>query len=284
MSPGAALATMVTIPGGVFHLGSDDHYPEERPVLAVEVPGFAIDIGPVTNAAFGRFVAETGWVTTAERLDPPGSAVFAMTAGAVDLSRPDQWWCFVDGAAWHCPQGPGSSIAGREDHPVVHVSCEDARAYCAWAGKRLPNAQEWEVAARGGLDRAVYAWGDSLAPGGQFMANIWRGAFPWWSEVPEPGTTPVGTYPANGYGLLDMIGNVWEWTSEPFDQTPTCGCSEGAAGAVRQTLKGGSYLCAAEYCARYRPAARTGLPPETSTGHIGFRCAVDLTSSLDEAP
>lgn len=277
-------AAMAIIPGGRYRLGSDDHYPEERPARWAEVSGFAIDVTPVTHAAFARFVAETGWITTAERLEPAGSAVFAMTDGPVDLGRPDLWWRFVEGAAWHSLQGLGAAAADQDNHPVTHVSLEDALAYCDWAGKRLPTEAEWEVAARGGLDHAVYAWGDTFAPEERPMANLWRGAFPWWSETPGPGTTPVGAYPANGYGLFDLIGNVWEWTSDRFDRQSTCGCSGPAAGYDLRTLKGGSYLCAGEYCARYRPAARIGLTPETSTGHIGFRCALDLPSRLDEAP
>ncbi|MBX9614370.1 MAG: formylglycine-generating enzyme family protein [Caulobacteraceae bacterium] len=277
-------AAMAIIPGGSFRLGSDDHYPEERPSRRVEVASFAIDVGPVTNSAFATFVAATGWMTTAQRLRPAGSAVFAMTPGPVDLARPDQWWRFVEGAAWDRPEGPGSTVDGRGDHPVVHVSLEDAEAYAAWAGKRLPTEAEWEVAARGGLEGATYGWGEDFAPDGVAMANVWRGAFPWWSETRTPGPSPVGSWPANGYGLFDMIGNVWEWTSDRLDQQGRCGCSAPTTGDVRHTLKGGSFLCAGEYCARYRPAARIGLIPDTSTAHIGFRCARDLPSRLDSLP
>ena len=284
MIAAAATAAMAVIPGGSYHLGSDDHYAEERPARRVEMASFAIDIGPVTNAAFAAFVTATGWVTTAERLQPAGSAVFTMTSGPVDLARPDQWWRFVEGAAWRRPEGPASSVEGRDDHPVVHVSFEDAQAYAAWAGKRLPTEAEWEAAARGGLDGAVYAWGDEFAPNGSVMANVWRGAFPWWSERPSPGTSPVGAYRANGYGLFDMIGNVWEWTADRFDRQAICGCSATAIGEIKQALKGGSFLCAGEYCARYRPAARIGLPRETSTAHIGFRCARDLPSGPESIP
>lgn len=280
----AATAAMAIIPAGCFRLGSDDHYAEERPARRVEVATFAIDIGPVTNAAFAAFVKATGWVTTAERLHPEGSAVFAMTAGPVDLARPDQWWRFVEGAAWHRPEGPGSTVDDRGNHPVVHVSLQDAQAYADWAGKRLPSEAEWEVAARGGLDGAVYAWGNDFTPDGTNMANVWRGAFPWWSETPAPGPSAVGSYPPNGYGLFDMIGNVWEWTADRFDRQTTCGCSAATPGELRQALKGGSFLCAGDYCARYRPAARIGLTPETSTAHIGFRCARDLPSGLDALP
>ena len=277
-------ATMAIIPGGRYRLGSDDHYPEERPARWTEVSAFAIDVAPVTRAAFARFVGETGWITTAERLEPAGSAVFAMTEGPTDLGRPELWWRFVEGAAWHSPHGPGSPVADLDDHPVTHVALEDAQAYCEWAVKRLPSESEWEVAARGGLDQAVYAWGDAFAPDGRPMANLWRGAFPWWSETPEPGPSPIGAYPANGHGLFDMIGNVWEWTSDRFDRSSTCGCAAPAVGEALRTLKGGSFLCAGEYCARYRPAARIGLTADTSTGHIGFRCARDLPSRLDDAP
>ena len=297
------------IPGGSFRLGSDDHYPEERPLRTITVAAFALDLTPVTNAAFARFVQATGYATLAERVRPAGSAVFAMTAGPVDLRDPSHWWRFVAGANWREPAGPGSGIRGREDHPVVHVALDDAQAYAAWTGKRLPTEPEWEAAARGGLVGATYAWGEEFAPGGQWMANTWRGAFPWYhADAQGPGTTAVGSYPANGYGLRDMIGNVWEWTATPMHDPKPCGCTpppvdggaargpssgatqeaapttgdapdacrQGGRQAPPMVLKGGSHLCAGEYCARYRPAARIPLTPDSTTSHVGFRCAADL--------
>lgn len=273
---------MVAIPAGRWRLGSDEHYPEERPARDIDVAAFAIDRAPVTNADFARFVAATGHVTAAERAEPAGSAVFAPTTGPVDLHDPRNWWRYVPGATWRCPDGPGSTIDGRDDHPVVHVGFDDATAYAAWRGARLPDEVEWEVAARGGLDASPFAWGDEFAPGGRLMANVWTGAFPWYfARGDRPGTTPVGSFPANGYGLVDTIGNVWEWTRTPFHQPKACGCTPPpvagrAAAGTALVLKGGSWLCASEYCARYRPAARIPLTPDSTTGHVGFRCAADL--------
>ncbi len=292
----ADAGAMIAVPAGRYRVGSDEHYPEERPARIVEVSAFRIGATPVTNRAFAAFVAATGHVTVAERAAPPGSGVFAMTAGPVDLHDPSQWWRFVPGATWRTPAGPGSTIDGRDDHPVVHVALADAESYAAWCGTRLPTEPEWEAAARGGLVDAPYGWGDELMPGGRLMANVWTGAFPWYfARGGAPGTTPVATFPANGLGASDMIGNVWEWTRSPFAAaaaTPSWACGAGDAGARDRTavnptaliavnptaliaLKGGSYLCAAEYCARYRPAARIGLPPDTTTAHAGFRCAAD---------
>jgi formylglycine-generating enzyme required for sulfatase activity len=266
-------AEMVAIPGGRFRLGSDEHYPEERPAREVEVAAFLIDRTPVTNRAFAAFVAATGHRAAAERACPPGSAVFAMSRGPIDLHDATQWWRFGAGASWRAPEGPGSNVDDRGDHPVVHVARADAEAYAAWCGKRLPTEVEWEVAARGGLAGAPYAWGDDFAPDGRLMANVWTGAFPWYfAREGRPGTTPVGAFAANGYGLSDMIGNVWEWTSSPFAGQVTCSCSAGSAGALI-ALKGGSFLCAGEYCARYRPAARIGLTPDSTAANVGFRCA-----------
>jgi formylglycine-generating enzyme len=265
---------MVAIPAGRYRVGSDEHYAEERPAREVEVEAFRIDVTPVTNRDFAAFVAATGWVTVAERATPAGSAVFAMSAGPIDLHDPSQWWRFAPGASWRAPRGAGSTTAGREDHPVVHVALEDASAYASWRGARLPTESEWEGAARGGLVGRVYAWGDELMPGGRLLANVWSGAFPWYFARPgEPGTTPVGDFPANGYGLHDMIGNVWEWTTSPFAARGPCGCGPPSAGGDMVVLKGGSFLCAAEYCARYRPAARIGLTAVSTTAHTGFRCA-----------
>jgi formylglycine-generating enzyme required for sulfatase activity len=268
---------MIAIPAGRYRVGSDAHYPEERPARTVEVAAFRIDRTPVTNAEFARFIAETGHVTAAERADPSGSAVFTMTRGPVDLRDPSQWWRFVGGTSWRAPEGPASDLEGREDHPVVHVAWLDAVAFARWSGKRLPTEAEWEVAARGGLADGEFAWGDELAPGGRLMANVWSGAFPWYfARDGRPGTTRVGSYPANRLGLHDMIGNVWEWTASRWQPARACSCAPpGADGPEQFVLKGGSFLCAAEYCARYRPAARIALTRDSTTLHAGFRCAAD---------
>lgn len=269
----SAHTDMVTVPGGRYRFGSDDHYPEERPSRWVEIEGFSIDRTPVTNAAFAAFVEATGYVTVAERAEPRGSAVFVMTAGPVDLHQPSHWWRFVAGASWQAPRGPGSEGELRNTAPVVHIAHADTAAYAAWCGKRLPTEIEWEVAARGGLDATEFAWGSELMPNRELLANIWTGSFPWYFARPgEPGPTPVGSFPPNGYGLYDMIGNVWEWTASPYDQTVPCSCSPATSGKLL-TLKGGSFLCAAEYCARYRPPARIGLTPDSTAAHVGFRCA-----------
>jgi sulfatase modifying factor 1 len=298
---------MVWVPGGGFAMGSADFYPEERPVRPVEVEGFWMDEHPVTVAEFRRFVKATEYVTVAERppdpadypgADPtllhPGSLVFHATAGPVDLRDVSQWWRYVPGAQWRHPQGPGSTVGGLDRHPAIHVAAADAEAYAAWAGKDLPTEAEWEFAARGGLDGAVYCWGDEFAPRGRVMANTWQGQFPWrrrpigrWDR-----TTPVKSFPANGYGLYDMAGNVWEWTSDYFtavrEQHGCCvprnprvtsaeaGLVPGEPGAhiPRRVIKGGSHLCAPNYCLRYRPAARQGEAVDTSTSHLGFRCIV----------
>lgn len=270
---------MQRIPAGKYRIGSDRHYPEERPQRHVTVDAFLIDRYPVTHRDFARFVAETGWVSVAESLQPAGSAVFHMTAGPVDLHQPALWWHFVAGACWHSPLGPGSIWQALADHPVTHITLEDANAYAQWRGARLPTETEWEVAARGGLDDADFAWGDHFSPDGHLMANVWQGLFPWYfAREGLPGPTRVGSYPANGYGLFDMIGNVWEWTQSRWHtDTHGCGCS---ASTTQQpmlyTLKGGSFLCAGEYCARYRPAARIALSANTSAQHVGFRCAASV--------
>jgi len=271
---------MIPIAAGRYRIGSDAHYPEERPARMLDVAAFRIDATPVTNAEFSRFVAATGHVTAAERAAPPGSAVFAMTAGPVDLHNPSHWWRFVGGASWRHPEGPGSSIDGRENHPVVHVGLDDAVAFARWSGKRLPTEAEWEAAARGGLADAEYAWGAELMPEGQLLANIWSGSFPWYfARDGRPGTTAVASFPPNGHGLFDMIGNVWEWTASPWHPAHRCSCAPPDTSpddrAELFVLKGGSFLCAAEYCARYRPAARLGLTRDSTTVHVGFRCAAD---------
>jgi formylglycine-generating enzyme len=301
---------MVEILAGRFRMGSAAFYPEEGPVREVEVGGFAIDRGPVTVTHFARFVKETGYVTVAERPPDPedypdadpsllveGSAVFQPTHGPVPLDDPGRWWAYVPGANWRHPWGPGSDNADRRDHPVTHVAFVDAEAYAAWAGKELPSEAEWEYAARGGLDGATFAWGDEERPGGELMANSWQGEFPWRNTGARQwrGTSPVGLFPANGYGLYDMTGNVWEWTSDyyaprgpgadaiaspccapvnPRVRTPEASYDVGGPGAhiPRHVIKGGSHLCAPGYCLRYRPAARQPTPIDTSTSHIGFRC------------
>jgi formylglycine-generating enzyme required for sulfatase activity len=292
---------MVRIPAGRFRMGSDDFYPEERPVHDVAVDGFWIDPRPVVVAEFRRFVKATGYVTVAERApdpadfpgtDPadlvPGALVFTMPAGPVDLDQWRQWWRYLPGADWRHPMGPSSTLDGRERHPVTQVCFEDAAAYANWAGKALPTEAEWEYAARGGLDGSVFAWGDEFTPKGRRMANTWHGSFPWQFEPgrganARPGTTPVGMFPPNGYGLYDMTGNVWEWTSDHFRSnhatpTPNC-CTPQPADANdlpfgRRVIKGGSHLCAPNYCLRYRPAARQSQTEDTATCHLGFRCVV----------
>jgi sulfatase modifying factor 1 len=295
------------IPGTTFRMGSERFYPEEQPVHRVRVDGFWIDTTPVTNAQFRRFVDATGYTTYAE-LPPraedypgappamlqPGSLVFVKPPGPVPM-RIEQWWRFVFGADWRHPYGPDSDLDGLDEHPVVHVALVDAEAYAAWAGKRLPTEAEWEFAARGGLDQAEYAWGSELMPEGVPLANVWQGRFPF-ENLGEDGyerTSPVGAFPANGYGLVDMIGNTWEWTRDwfeprhPGEVTKACCVPANPRGGMetmsydphapglkvpRKVLKGGSHLCAPNYCQRYRPAARYPHPVDTSTSHIGFRC------------
>ncbi|HXT82589.1 MAG TPA: formylglycine-generating enzyme family protein [Acetobacteraceae bacterium] len=305
---------MVWIPGGMFRMGSDRHYPEEAPVHSVTVDGFWMDRTPVTNAAFHRFVRATGYVTFAEQrpdaADYPGAQPHMLRAGslvftppkhAVDLRRWEQWWQFRFGANWRRPYGPRSSIAGLADHPVVHVAYRDVLAYAKWAGKDLPTEAEWEFAACGGLDdSAEFAWGNEFTPGGKHLANTWQGDFPHENLAADgyERTSPVTTFPPNGYGLHDMIGNVWEWTTDWFasrheaDAGKACCVPTNPRGAAesgsydpvqpeiripRKVLKGGSHLCAPNYCRRYRPAARHPQAVDTSTSHVGFRCVVRPT-------
>jgi sulfatase modifying factor 1 len=301
---------MAWIPGGTFAMGSADFYPEERPVHRVTLDGFWMDEHPVTVAEYRRFVEATGHTTVAQRpLDPaaypgadpallvPGSLVFQRAAGPVDTRDFRNWWAYVPGASWLHPGGRATDVAQQERHPVTHVACEDAQAYAAWAGQDLPTEAEWEYAARGGLDGAVYPWGDEFAPGGRLMANTWQGEFPWQNLLLDgyEGTSPVGSFPANGYGLADMAGNVWEWTSDYFTarhaadagrpccvpRNPRATCAERSrvagepgSGIPRRVIKGGSHLCAPGYCLRYRPAARQGETVDTATSHLGFRCVV----------
>jgi sulfatase modifying factor 1 len=284
---------MVRVDGGTFAMGAEGFYPEERPVREVAVERFWMDRCPVTIAQFRRFVAATDYVTVAERpLDPddypdadpallqPGSLVFRQSRGPVDLRDHRTWWAYVPGACWRRPEGPGSRIAGRHDHPVTHVAWEDAGAYAAWTGRALPTEAEWEFAARGGLAGAAFAWGDEHEPGGRAMANTWQGEFPWQNLVRDgfERTSPVGSFPPNGYGLADMTGNVWEWTADAWPANGGDGPHRCCAPASpterfeRRVIKGGSHLCAPNYCLRYRPAARQAESVDTSTSHIGFRC------------
>ena len=281
---------MVWVSGGSFLMGSSHHYGEERPARRVTVDGFWMDRHAVTNRDFARFVRRTGYRTLAERApDPagypgarpellvPASTVFVKPRQRIGLDNPYLWWRYLPGADWRHPQGPGSSVRSRADHPVVHVAWEDVAAYARWAGKRLPTEAEWEYAARGGLDGATYAWGEEFTPDGEHLANTWQGEFPYENTRADgyEGTAPVGTYPANGYGLHEMIGNVWEWTADVYaDHTPSCcaGDSRAADEVPRKVMKGGSHLCAPNYCQRYRPAARLAQAIDTSTSHLGFRC------------
>jgi len=293
---------MVYLAGGSFFMGSDNFYREERPIREAHVGAFYIDPYLVSNADFAQFVDATGYVTYSERApdpklyphaDPdllvPGSLVFTKPEGRVGLRDHSAWWSYVPGACWRSPEGDGSTYIGRERHPVVHITYEDALAYAAWTGKSLPTEAEWEFAARGGLDRATYPWGNDPQPDGKFMANTWQGPFP--SENLQEdgfeGTSPVGFYPPNAYGLYDVVGNVWEWTSSVYTlshaQAPTKSCCLPGQASLhtpfeeRLVVKGGSHLCAPNYCLRYRPAARQGQTLDSSTSHIGFRCIVRIS-------
>jgi len=301
---------MVWIPGGTYRMGSEHHYPEERPIQRVSDDGFWMDRTPVTNTAFEKFVRETGHVTFAEiapnaedypgakpEMLQPGGLVFIKPPHRVDLRNFQNWWNFVFGADWRHPRGPNTTLDGLDTHPVVQIAYADAEAYTKWAGKALPTEAEWEFAARGGLEDTEYAWGNELTPGGHLMANFWQGELPWQNLVEDgfEGTSPVGSFPANGYGLVDTIGNVWEWTtdwytprsgSEPIKACCTPHNPRGGKEAdsydprqpeiriPRKVIKGGSHLCAPNYCRRYRPAARFPEPIDTSTCHLGFRCIV----------
>jgi len=297
---------MVLVPGGTFRMGSDVHYAEEAPAHAVTIGDVWVDRCQVTNADFSAFVTATGYTTVAEReLDPadfpgapsenlvPGSLVFTGTRGPVDLRDLMQWWTWTPGAYWRAPSGPGSTVTDLLDHPVVHVAYEDAEAFAQWAGKDLPTEAEWERAARGGLDGAVFTWGDDPEGTDVSRANYWHGQFPWRAEPKYGSTLPVGSFPANAYGLSDMAGNVWEWTTNWYapehTASPVDACctpvdprgaeQEGSYDPAqpefripRRVVKGGSFLCADAYCLRYRPAARRPQPIDTGMSHIGFRC------------
>jgi sulfatase modifying factor 1 len=303
------LPGMAWIPGGEFRMGSADFYPEERPVHEVAVDSFWMDVYPVTVSEFRRFVRQTGYQTVAERplspahypdADPallvPGSLVFRRTSGPVDTRDFRQWWAYVPGACWRQPEGPGSDLRRRDQHPVTHIAYEDAETYASWAGKSLPTEAEWEFAARGGLDGAVYVWGNEFAPAGRPLANTWQGEFPWQNLMSDgyEGTSPAGAFPPNGYGLYDMAGNVWEWTCDYFrprhgtaaTPAPAAPCCmprnpviaepgrDLASAIPRRVIKGGSHLCAPNYCLRYRPAARQGEAVDSAAAHLGFRCIV----------
>lgn len=317
---------VIHVEAGEHAMGSDRFYPEERPSRRVQLPAFGLDARPVTNRDFAHFVAQTGWVSVAERdlgrdpgfvpsenLQPgPGSFQFVMRAEPVDLRDPSQWWQWRAHACWYQPEGEGSDLEGRMDHPVIHVAYEDAQAFARFAGKRLPDEVEWEAAARLVDAGGDYAWGREFfadtSPTAQLMANVWTGAFPWYfARVGQPGTSAIGAYPPLASGFYDLIGNVWEWTQSDFAPAPMtrgpsdvqsepatkpkCGCGPVGSGnnanaSARQNheadadrvlaLKGGSHLCAGEYCLRYRPSARNGVPARTTTSHIGFRCAKDV--------
>jgi len=315
---------MVWVPGGEFLMGSDHKLAQrnERPAHEVRVHGFWMDETHVTNAQFAAFVEATGYITTAERkpdwetikvqVPPgtpkppdsalvPGAMVFVGTDRPVPLDDYSQWWAYVPGADWRHPQGPGSSIQGKDNHPVVQVSYEDALAYAKWAGKRLPTEAEWEFAARGSLEQATYAWGDEFAPQGKPMANVWEGRevrFP----VVSPkaggavGTSAVRTFPANGYGLYDMTGNAWQWVADWYDadyfakeaklgkvivdpQGPAASYDPDDRGvpanSPKRVTRGGSFLCNVDYCLSYRPSARRGTDPYNPMSHIGFRLVMD---------
>jgi len=304
---GCKTENMVWISGCVFQMGSDRHYPEEAPVSERQVNGFFMDRFLVTNRQFAAFVAATKYRTLTERaLDPsafpgmapgrlkPGSMMFQPPREPVDLHDVTNWWAWKQGVYWRHPEGRGSSVAARLDHPVVHIAFEDAEAYATWSGTALPTEAEWEFAARGGLKGMEYAWGNEFAPNGIKMANTWEGEFPW-KNLKAPGqerTSQVGSYPPNGYGLFDMIGNVWEWTTDWYAdslssrlEAPCCGSDRPHGGCVdeshdpaqptvripRKVVKGGSFLCAPSYCRRYRPAARHAQMIDTGMSHIGFR-------------
>jgi formylglycine-generating enzyme required for sulfatase activity len=313
--PSTAPAGMAWVPGGEFTMGTDDPSaaPAERPAHRVRVDGFWIDVSEVTNAEFRRFVVATGYVTTAERpVDweqlkaesppgtpkppdeklAPGSLVFILPDGPVSLDDHTAWWRWVPGACWTHPEGPGSTIDGRDDHPVVQVSWDDATAYARWAGKRLPTEAEWELAARGGLEGRKYAWGDELQPGDRPLANTWQGHFPERNTRADghDRTAPVRSYPPNGFGLHDMIGNVWEWCSDWYRPDayrlvppgvvtanptgPDAAFDPAEPYQPRRVTRGGSFLCSPNYCSNYRPSARRGTAPDSGMSHLGFRCVL----------
>jgi formylglycine-generating enzyme required for sulfatase activity len=322
--PGATPPAMAWIPGGEFTMGTDDPqaHPAERPAHRVKVGGFWIDATEVTNAEFGRFVEATHYVTTAERpvdwevmksqVPPgtpkppddqlvPGSLVFTPPDRPVPLDDITNWWKWVPGANWRHPEGPSSSIEVKDDHPVVHVSWDDATAYAKWAGKRLPTEAEWELAARGGLESKTYAWGNEFRPGGKTLANTWQGHFPESNTDADgfPRTSPVKSFPPNGFGLYDMIGNVWEWCADWYRPDAYALASHSGPGPAvnptgpeqsydpeepfqpKRVTRGGSFLCSENYCSNYRPSARRGTATDSGMSHLGFRCV--LTPAMRSA-
>ena len=281
---------MVRLDGGGFRMGTDSDQAVpgdgERPSREVEVGPFAIDVFAVSNGDFADFVEATGYVTDSERLG--WSFVFEgrlsrrlRRNGIVERLPSALWWCRIDGADWRRPEGPGASLERRLDHPVVHVSHNDAGAYCSWAGYRLPTEAEWEYAARGGVERSDFPWGDELEPGGEHRCNVWQGDFPRRDEGVDGyrGTCPVGAFEPNGFGLYNVIGNVWEWCTDWFaPRLPPAGARDpkGPPAGVARVIRGGSHLCHASYCNRYRVSARTHNTPDSATGHMGFRCALTM--------
>jgi sulfatase modifying factor 1 len=306
---------MVWIPGGKFAMGTDDDlaYPAEKPAVEMEVTGYWMDAREVTNAEFAEFVNATGYITIAERkpeweelrkqLPPgtpqpddsvlvPGSLVFSPPTYKVPVHDISLWWKWVNGANWKSPEGPGCTIEGKENHPVVHIAFDDAQAYAAWRGKRLPTEAEWEFAARGGVNGRRFAWGDELSPDGKYLANTFQGAFPYHNEGKDGfvGSAPVGSFPPNSFGLYDMIGNVWELTSDWYDalkfarlagQAPKLDAGMSPCYnpdnpyAMERVIKGGSFLCAEDYCVNYRPSARQGTSYDSGTSNVGFRLVKD---------
>ncbi len=315
--PGEAPSGMVWIPGGEFSMGTNAAigWSDEKPAHRVSVRGFWMDEAEVTNAQFQRFIDATGYKTTAERppvleeimkqsppgtpppapeVMVPGSLVFTMTSGPVSLDDFSQWWKWTPGANWRHPEGPGSDIKGRMEHPVVHVSWDDAVAYAQWAGKRLPTEAEWEYAARGGLNGQPYVWGQGPPKKGErWLCNIWQGHFPY-QNTEEDGylrTAPVKSYSPNGYGLYDMAGNVWEWCQDFYaadlyrqrgaatlhnPRGPETSHDPRHPHGPSRVQRGGSFLCNDQYCLRYRPSARHGCSPDTGMSHVGFRCVMDV--------
>jgi len=308
-APGPPPEGMVWIPGGVFWMGSED-FPDAQPIHKVYVDGFWMDKTEVTNEQFAKFVKATGYVTVAEKapdyetivkqqppgMPPPrkedlvpGSLVFTAPPGKVPLNDASNWFKWTAGACWQHPEGPGTDIKGRLKHPVVHVAYDDALAYAKWAGKRLPTEAEWEFAARGGLDRKKFTWGNEYKPGGKIMANTWQGEFPHKNTLEDgfAGTAPVGSFPANGFGLYDMSGNVWEWCADRYQpryrdifaprnpQGPAESFDPAHPGTASRVRRGGSYLCWDNLCKRYMVGGRFGGDPDSSASHVGFRCVKD---------